>query len=48
MLNIKDFLDFKFGCKNIFDYKDDRRFSSEYLSSYDPGRRFVAQINFKY
>ena len=48
MLNVKDFLDFKFGCKNILDYKDDRRFSSEYLSSYDPGRRFVAQINFKY
>ena len=48
MLNIKDVLDFKFGCKNLFDYKDNRRFSSEYLTSYDPGRRFVAQISFKY
>tara|TARA_B100000579_G_scaffold341651_1_gene293520 strand:+ start:2747 stop:5248 length:2502 start_codon:yes stop_codon:yes gene_type:complete len=47
-----DALEIKFGFKNILDYKDERRFgefeSSEYLSSYDPGRRVIAQITFKY
>ena len=46
--NIKDFINIKFGCKNILDYVDDRRFSSEYLSTYDPGRRYVVQLSFKY
>ena len=42
-------IDLKFGCKNIFDYKDERRFleqGSDFLTTYDPGRRFF--LEFKY
>ena len=37
--------DFKFGIKNIFDYKDSNRFEgTDLLNSYDPGRRFYFEI----
>ena len=44
-----NYLEVKLGCKNILDYRDDRRFlDTEYLSSYDPGKRYVVQVKFKY
>tara|TARA_Y100000590_G_scaffold468625_1_gene652199 strand:- start:835 stop:3246 length:2412 start_codon:yes stop_codon:yes gene_type:complete len=46
--SIKDFMVVKFGCKNIFDYIDSRRLYSEYLASYDPGKRYTVQISFNY
>ena len=42
---------FKFGYKNIFNYKDDRRLLSEgsdFLSTYDPGKRFVLEFKFDF
>ena len=44
-----DMLELKLGLKNLFDYKDDRRFlNTESLSSYDPGRRYIVQFSLKY
>ena len=51
-----DTFDLKIGRKNIFNYKDDRRLlvgqdgytATDYLSTYDPGRRYVFQVSFKY
>ena len=39
----------KVGVKNIFDYKDSNRFSSDILNNYDPGRRlfFELSLNFQ-
>ena len=39
---------FKVGIKNIFNYKDSRRFNSEILNNYDPGRRFFIELKFKF
>ena len=55
ILNL-DFFELKIGRKNIFNYKDDRRLlvddngytATEYLSSYDPGRRYVFHLSYKY
>ena len=55
VLNL-EFLELKIGRKNVFNYKDDRRLlvddngytATEYLSSYDPGRRYVFHLSFKY
>ena len=44
-------IDVNFGIKNIFNYKDSSRFgdfSPDILSSYDPGRRFFIQLEFKF
>ena len=35
---------FKTGIKNLFDYKDPKRFSSDILNTYDPGRRVFVEI----
>ena len=51
-----DKFNLKIGRKNIFNYTDDRRLlvgqdgytATDYLSSYDPGRRYVFQVSFKY
>ena len=46
-MNVNQNLEFKLGCKNIFDYKDDRRFlenGNDFLSTYDPGRRFIVEL----
>ena len=40
-----EFLRLKVGIKNIFDYKDPSRFSTEILNNYDPGRRFFIEFN---
>jgi len=47
VVNVNQNLEFKLGCKNIFDYKDDRRFlenGNDFLSTYDPGRRFIVEL----
>ena len=47
ILNLNDFSEVKFGCKNLFDYKDSRRLLNEdndFLTTYDPGRRFVLEL----
>ncbi len=51
IINLNKNLEFKVGCKNILDYKDDRRLLSEgsdFLTTYDAGRRFIIEfkINF--
>ena len=41
----------KIGYKNIFNYTDDRRFLEEdyeFLTTYDPGRRFILEFRFNY
>ena len=48
-LNINQFLSLNFGCKNIFNYIDERRFLEDdylknILSSYDPGRRLFLNL----
>ena len=48
-LNVNQFLSLNFGCKNIFNYTDERRFLSDdylknILSTYDPGRRFLFEL----
>ena len=47
IFNVNKNLEFKMGYKNIFDYKDSRRLletGSDYLSTYDPGRRFIVEF----
>ena len=39
---------FKVGLKNIFNYKDSDRFSSEILNNYDPGRRVFFEFGLKF
>ena len=39
---------FKIGVKNIFDYKDPRRFYSEILNNYDPGKRIFLELELKF
>lgn len=51
IINLNKNIEFKLGCKNIFDYKDDRRFLSEgndFLTTYDPGRRFILELKFNF
>ena len=50
ILNLKNDIKIKFGWKNLLDYSDNRRlldndYESNILSSYDPGKRFVFEIN---
>ena len=48
MTKIKDFIQIKYGIKNIFDYKDPSRFDAndyDILNNYDPGQRYFAEIN---
>ncbi|MBI45008.1 MAG: hypothetical protein CMG66_02440 [Candidatus Marinimicrobia bacterium] len=52
-IKINDYVGLKFGYKNLFHYKDDRRFLSDsyekdLLSAYDPGGRFVVGIDLKF
>ena len=52
-IKINDYVGLKFGYKNLFHYKDDRRFLSDsyqkdLLSAYDPGGRFVIGIDLKF
>ena len=39
---------FKIGVKNIFDYKDPNRLSTDILNNYDPGRRAFVELNLKF
>ena len=39
---------FIFGVKNLFDYKDSRRYYSDILNNYDPGRRLYVKYSFLY
>ena len=51
IINLNKYFEFKFGYKNLFDYKDDRRLlesGSDFLSTYDPGRRFVLELKFNF
>ena len=51
IFNFTESVSVKIGCKNLFNYKDDRRFSGvneDILTSYDPGRRFFIGFNFNY
>ena len=51
LINFNKNLELKVGFKNIFDYKDDRRLlseSSDFLTTYDPGRRFILELNFNF
>jgi len=44
-------LQFKAGYKNLFDYTDERRFldeGSDFLTTYDPGRRFIIELKFNF
>ena len=43
-----DNLIFKIGVKNIFDYKDSNRFTTEILNNYDPGRRAFVELKLKF
>jgi len=50
ILNLKNNIKIKFGWKNLLDYSDNRRlldndYESNILSSYDPGKRFIFEIN---
>ena len=54
IVNFNDLIKMKLGCKNLLNYKDDRRllednYQKDFLTTYDPGRRFVVEIiyNFK-
>ena len=54
ILNFNDLIKMKLGCKNLLNYKDDRRllednYQKDFLTTYDPGRRFIVEIiyNFK-
>lgn len=41
----------KAGYKNLFDYKDNRRFlesGNDFLSTYDPGRRIIIELKFNF
>tara|TARA_Y100001970_G_scaffold293271_1_gene438972 strand:- start:4027 stop:6336 length:2310 start_codon:yes stop_codon:yes gene_type:complete len=49
IFKLEKFLEFKVGCKNIFNYKDERRllddnYQSDILTIYDPGRRFIMEF----
>ena len=46
--NITNNLIIKFGVKNLFDYKDNRRLESDILTTYDPGRRYVINLMLKF
>ena len=53
-LNISENTRLNFGCKNLFDYKDDRRnldddYLRDILTTYDPGQRYYAEfkVSFK-
>ena len=49
LINFNKNLELKVGFKNLFDYKDDRRLLSEgsdFLTTYDPGRRFILEFKF--
>ena len=49
IININSILNMKVGFKNVLDYKDDRRFldnGSDFLTTYDPGRRLFFQLDF--
>ena len=51
IFNLNENLELKAGYKNLFDYKDDRRLlesGSDYLSTYDPGRRFILEVRFNF
>ena len=39
---------FKVGLKNLFNYKDSNRFSTDILNTYDPGRRLFCEFGFKF
>ena len=44
-------IELKAGYKNLFDYKDDRRFlesGNDFLSTYDPGRRFIFELKLNF
>jgi len=46
--NLNKNINLKFGIKNIFNYKDSRAIDeeSDLLTTYDPGRRFLLNINY--
>ena len=46
--NFNKNINLKFGIKNIFNYKDPRAIDeeSDLLTTYDPGRRFLLNINY--
>ena len=49
--NINQSISLKLGCKNIFNYIDERRFLDDdylrdILSTYDPGQRYFVEFNF--
>ena len=51
IFNLNKYSELKFGYKNIFNYKDERRLleqGSDFLTTYDPGRRFILEIKFKF
>lgn len=48
MITSFDDIVFKAGVKNVFDYKDPRRFDSEILNNYDPGRRIFFELNLRF
>ena len=51
LINFNKNLELKLGFKNLFDYKDDRRLLSEgsdFLTTYDPGRRFILEFKFNF
>ena len=39
---------FKIGVKNIFDYKDPNRLTTDILNNYDPGRRTFVELKLKF
>ena len=48
-----DLTTIKFGYKNLLDFKDDRRlltdsYERDLLTSYDPGRRFIVELNYNF
>ena len=51
IIDLTKHLELKAGYKNLFDYKDDRRLLSEgsdFLTTYDPGRRFILEFKFNF
>ncbi len=53
IIKVNDNTRLKLGYKNLLDYKDNRRFlddsyEKDLLTTYDPGRRFIAEINLNF
>ena len=51
IIKLNENLQLKAGYKNLFDYTDERRFldeGSDFLTTYDPGRRFIIELKFNF